>query len=472
MNKEKLVLINPPMSRKARYGAFASLGGIEPPHGLCYLAAAVKRLGLPVEIIDAQALNMDVSEIIRAIERADPSVIGLTAVTASIRKAAEIARCIKTANPGITTIIGGIHLSGLPAKTMDMFPQFDIGIIGEGEITLTEIFGRRLENKSHEDVRGIIYRENGRLVNTGRRDYIEDLDSLPMPAYHLLPRLDRYYYLPTQNSAEASSISIMTSRGCPYGCYFCDHSVFGSRLRRHGNPYIISLLEHLKAAYGIKDVFFQDDTFFADENRIRELLAMMIDSGLNIKWSCHVRPGMSISGDTLRMMKLAGCWRMNIGIESGSQKVLERLGKRIDFAKTETALKLYRSCGFNIKGLFMVGNPAENDDTIAETIDIMRRLPLDDISLAYFTPYPGTEIYKNISAYGTLEEKWEQMTSYEVLFLPAGMTADVLKSAFKRLLRGFYIRPRIILGYLGRIDSPARLMNLVRGAGLLLQRPS
>jgi len=467
--KEKIVLINPPLSKKERYDFVALSGGIEPPHGLCYLAGAIRQIKYPVEIIDAQALNLDIDGTLEKIKTLQPSIVGFTAVTALIHKAGNLAEKIKTFNPEIITIIGGVHISGLPKETMERFRGFDIGIIGEGEIAVQELIRCHQSHKSFENVNSLVFRKKGVLFFTKSQGFIENLDDLPYPAYDLLPKLDKYYYLPPQNTILHPSISIITSRGCPFNCRFCDHSVFSNKYRSHGAEYVVSILENLKKNYGVKNVFIQDDTFLIDEDRAVKIVSLMIERQVNIKWGCHIRPDTILSKHLLKLMRLSGCWSLNLGIETCSPKILEVLGKKFNIIKMGEALQWYKEYGFVLKGLLMIGNPLEDEMTLQETLRCIKALPLDDISIAYFTPYPATEIYNNISNYGEFNEDWKNMSSYKILFIPKALDKKKLEEYFIKFLKSFYLRPKIIFNYIFRLRSWNQFLKYMRAATVLFR---
>ena len=213
LEADKIILVNPFSSLSDRYGLLAFAGGIEPPFGLCYLAAQVRRLGYKVEIVDAQALKMNHAQTIKRIIRARPQFVGFTACTPQIKNAAYIAQNLKQALPSLINIIGGPHISSLPELTMQDYPCFDIGVIGEGEMTLCSVLDAFRQKKSLSRIAGLICRDGKELFLTKPRPRIDNLDRLAPPAFELLPYLPRYYRVPVQSVYRYPSISLVTSRG-------------------------------------------------------------------------------------------------------------------------------------------------------------------------------------------------------------------------------------------------------------------
>lgn len=465
----KVLFLNPPLSMEERYGELAMGGAMEPPHGLTYLAAAAREAGFEASILDAEALGLPGKEVVERVLAAGPDVLACTAVTLSITSAAKIAAAVKEARPDIRAVIGGIHLTSMPEETMEAFPSFDYGVIGEGEVTLREMLPCLRARGALGGVPGVIYREGGELARTPPRGYIKDLDSLPMPAWDLLPPMKDFYYLPPQSVRKPPSTSIITSRGCTGKCTFCDTSVFGHVCRAHSAEYVLEMLKTLRRRYGIGEVLFEDDNFMIFKKRLTALCALLHKENLGLSWSCLARADMMKSGDLMREMRLAGCWQVLFGIESGSQEILDLERKGITLEQIEKAVRLARKSGLRTKGFIMVGHPTETPETIRQTIDFIRSLPLDDVSVTYFTAFPGSEIWKDAPRYGSVAADFSRMSVFHPSFIPNGFTEESLTASSRLILRKFYMRPRIFFSYMKRITDAAQFAALVRG-GLALLR--
>jgi radical SAM superfamily enzyme YgiQ (UPF0313 family) len=448
----KIVFVNPALSAIERYGVLAQAGGVEPPFGLCYLASAVIRNGYAACIIDAQALNKSYRETTDLVLRQRPRYAAITAVSASINNAAAIAEGIKKSDPGIITILGGPHLSSLPVETMQMFPEFDLGVFGEGEETLSILLGHLEKGRSLETVNGLVIRKNGGVFMTGKRALIKDLDMLAAPSFGLLPRISRYYRVPAQSVNRLPAVSLVTSRGCMGKCTFCDRSTFGNYCRAHSAEYVMSLIRDLYYNYGIRSIMFEDDNFTFFRQRLLKLLKLLNNEKLDLTWSCSARID-TVDAALLKEMKKGGCWQVLYGIESGSQKILDFFNKNIKLEQVKDVLRITRGAGMSTKGFFILGNPLETKESLQETISFIKSADLDDISLTFFTPYPGSEVYPDIEHYGRLEKDWKKMNQFEIVFKPWGLTKKELLFFSRKTYLLFYLRIKTLVSYLKRIKN-------------------
>lgn len=468
MFTNKILFINPPLTSREAYGNFEQLGNRLPPLGICSLAAITRKYGFDTGIIDAQALGLNHEETVTKISYEKPRYIGITASTQSIFSAAEIAALLKKREPGLITIIGGPHLSALPIETMERFPQFDIGIAGEGELTIIDFLNAHQNGRNIEDVSGVIYRKAGQLYRTQKRPFIRELDTLPLPAWDLLPNLSRHYRPAINNFARLPSIHLITSRGCPFKCIFCDRSTFGNRWRAHSPEYVLKMVKTLYYRYRIRDIFIADDCFTNSKSMVINLCNLLIKSKLGVSWSCQARID-QVNPELLELMRKAGCWGISYGLESGSQKILNLIQKGIDLEQAQKAVTWTRKAGVFATGLFMIGHPLETDETIRQTIEFAKRLNLDMFQLAFFTPYPGTEIYESANNYGSFDNDLERLNSWEPNFIPKGLTKNMLLRFFKLAYRKFYIRPSFIFRYLWNLRRSGMFLKFYHGGRTLLR---
>jgi len=466
-----IVFVHPPLSLEKRYGTLAQAGYTEPPFGLCYLAAVTRQRGLNTSIVDAQALNLDVPETVTAILSAAPDYVGITITTQLIVSATTIAREIKQRNPDIKVIVGGAHVTALPKETLLDNLHFDFGVIGEGEQTLIELLDALEEAKELKSVSGLVAREpaNGTFL-TGKRPMIRNLDELPYPAFDLLPNMVKYYRVTTQTVNRLPALSLITSRGCPGKCTFCDTSVHGHVPRAHSAEYVADLMTTLNKEYGARTIFFDDDNFLIFKPRLKELAKILKSRQLDLTWSCMARVD-TVDLETLEVAKSGGCWQINYGIETGSQKILDFYRKNITLEQVERAIVLTKKAGLRTKGFIMFGNPLETTESIKTTIDFIKRLDLDDVSISFFTPFPGSGIYEEVEKYGKFDKDWERMSCFDIVFVPHGFTEQELRGWVRTAYRQFYFRPKIILSYLRRLTSWAQFKELLL-SGLMLLRYS
>ncbi len=465
----KIILIKPPISMENLYGELSEAGSLEPPLGLAYLAANLRKNGIDVEIIDCMVEKFSMERAVSEILARKPIYVGITAVTIDIHNAAYLAKRLKEANPDLVTIIGGVHVTALPYETMRLFECLDIAVINEGEITICELIKALEQKHDISSIKGIIFRKNGELVATLPREFIKDLDLLPLPAWDLLPFLPKYYHSPAYSLDKSPSSSLITTRGCGSNCTFCFQGAFGKNVRMHQAEYVFKMIKHLYYNYGIRNIRILDDNFLLDYRRVRNICEMLIKERMDLTFSCLSRVDI-INLDTLKLLKKAGCWQLIFGIESGSQKILDAVKKRITLIQIERALKLTRQAGLRSLGYFMIGFPTETEKTVQETINFSLRVPLDDFKMNILVPFPGCELYKTADQFGAFDRDWKKMNMYiDSCFVPSGLTKDKMEDLRKKAFRKFYLRPRIIFGYLKNIRNPSHVLKLYIGAKSLLK---
>lgn len=439
----KIVLSTPPFTMEELYGGLARSGNTMPSMGLCTMAAVLRKDGCEVKIVEPTALNMDLGAAVQKIVSFDAQYVGITSPTILIHQAARLASELKKINNRIITILGGAHITAVPRETMADFPEFDIGCIGEGEETVSELISV-LENKGNlKSVQGIVVRENGKILVTQPRPFIQDLDKLLFPAWDLLEKFPDAYKPPTHTYRKLPVATLITSRGCPYQCVFCDTSVFGRKYRFHSAKYVYEMAEMLYKSYGIKEIIFYDDSITTQKERLIQLCGMLKNSKMKIQWSCFSRVN-NIDKEILKVMRGAGCWQIGYGVESGSQEVLDILKKKITLDQVRNVIRWTKESGISPKGFFMIGNFLETKETIAKTINFAKEIALDYFQITNFTPFPGSEVYNIVGDYGLFEKNWKKMNMLKICFVPRGLTSNDLLENQRKAYLEFYLRPRII----------------------------
>lgn len=464
-----IIFINPPLTLEERYGKLSSGGSLLAPLGLATLAAITRDKGFKTELIDSAALELSYEKTVDQIMQRAPKYVGITATTIAIHNAAKLAQELKKKCKDIFIIIGGPHISSIPEDTLSRFPQFDAGVIGEGDVTIVEMLNTLQENKDLKQVQGLIIRVNGSIERTPGRELLPDLDKLPLPAWDLLPNLTQYYRPAANSFYQFPSSGVVTSRGCPGKCIFCDRTVSGDKLRMYSASYLMRMVKHLYSNYGVRDIIFHDDNFIAFRKRLYEFCDMLIKENLKLTWSCTARVDM-VTPELLKMMKRSGCWQIAYGIESGSQEVLDFLKKGITLNQIKDALRWTKEARIMNRGYFMIGVPTETVQSIRKTIDFLLELKLDDFHMSMYTPHPGTEIAKSIHEYGIVDNDWRKFGGWHPVFIPNGLSKKELVYYHKLAFRRFYFRPRIIYQYLSSIFRDYRnILKLFLGAKGLLR---
>ena len=445
--KHKIVLVNPPLTGGERYGRLASAGVYMPPLGLGFLSAELRARGFEVGILDCEALRLTTEQTISRVLRFNPDYVGITAVTLSIYSSAELAEGLKKNNDSLCVILGGAHITAVPEETMDLFPQFDVGVIGEGEVTTVELLRAIQQNKPLNNIKGIVYRDDGELIKTPQRHLIENLDILPPPAWDLFPDLKRCYRPSAFGFKRLPSMSLITARGCLGKCSFCSDILWRRQYREHSAEYVIKMIKELYHVYGFRDLVIYDGTFGVNRGRLVKLCEMLIKEKLGLAWSCNFRIEMAEPG-ILRLMKRAGCWSIAYGIESCSQKILDFLQKDISLETIAKGLRYTKESGIVCKGYIILGTLTESPETIRQTMSGVLKLDLDLLTVNHFTPFPGTLDYKRADKYGEFNRNWRLLSQHNLVFTPLTLTQHQIDHSIRTITRKFYMRPRIVWKYI------------------------
>lgn len=473
-----ILLIQPPVLLRERYRHHTgNVGGHLPPLNLASLAAYVRQGGHTVSIIDGNVAEKKLSDIVDSIP-INTRVAGLTAITSNFHLAEDIAKKIKKNNPSVLIVLGGHHATTCINEILEKENCFDFIVYGEGEETFLELVDKFREtnydkkeffgkNRVLEKIRGIGYRVRKMPVVTEKRNLINDIDKLPLPARDLLP-MKKYTPLPN-NYKRLPATSIIVSRGCPYECIFCSaNKLFGRKLRLRSPGKVLEELRQLVEDYGVKEVSFWDDTLTVNPEWLTKLCNLMIEEGVNISWTCLGRVN-NVTLELLLVMKKAGCWNICYGIESGSQELLNIIGKGTRLDQIRKAVSWTKSVGIEIRGSFMLALPGETPDLAVQTIDFARELDLDYAQFCITTPYPGTKLYEDASIYGSLSSEFSEYTCWEPVFIPYGYenSAEV-KRMSRKAMRSFYLRLSYILKKVKGIRSFEDLKRHVTGLRLIM----
>jgi len=447
LSRNKILLLHPLGYQASAAGKDVSrMANIMPPLGLASMAAYLEQRGMSVEIIDCYAHPDSDRLIVEHLLAEQPAFIGFSCTTSSFLDGIRIAEIARKALPGIQTVFGGPHVSALKEKLFADFPAMDYSVIGEGEETLYNLM--RNGGEAPGEVKGIIYRDgkDGEVHFTGYPEKALELDSLPFPAYEKLPDYPKSYMLPIFSYPKVPNASCISSRGCPYACSYCDRSVFRRSFRFNSAEYLYDHLKHLRGKFGVRHINFYDDQFTFHRKRVEEFTELIKQKPLGMTFNCPVRAD-HIDEDLLRRMKGAGCWMMNLGIESGDEQLLVQHRQNVNLDHLAMKIRMIKAAGIRTKGLLMIGLPGETEESIRRSMDYVFSLPIDDFNLAKFTPFPGSPIYENIHELGEFDEKWEKMDCMNFQFVTKGMTKPRLEELFQEFYATHYKRPKVLWGY-------------------------
>lgn len=415
--------------------------GVLPPLGLAYLASSLEKAGHKVEIIDAIALALSKKEVSERIKKFNPKIVGITAMTPTIKGALETAQLAK--NHDAITVIGGVHMSILPLETLQ-YSFVDFGIIGEGEKSMVELCNAIENNESYENIKALCYKKDGRII-IGQPVYIEDVDSLPMPAWYLLP-MQKYSSIIGLHP----TCTMMGSRGCPYQCGFCYKTPSDKKYRTRSVEKIVDEMEYLIENYRLKEIMFYDDIM--PEAYAQALSEEIIRRNVKIKWQTPQRVNL-VNPELLKLMAKAGCRILRFGVEQGDPDQMAFVEKRITPEQVKSAFKEAKKAGIDTFAYFIIGYINETEKTMQATIDLAKELDPRYVMFTKAVPLPNTPLMQQSVEQGLiLPDYWSRFTLGEKLdsIQPLVPNAD---QWVRKAYRSFYLRPRKMLEQFFRMRS-------------------
>lgn len=420
--------------------------GAYPPLGLLYVAAYLEQNSPhSVEILDTLLDRLTYEQIEEEIRRRKPDVVGVQAMTFTLIDAALTAKVVKKVDPSIPVVFGGPHVYIYPQETLQI-PEVDYLVIGEGEVIFTRLVDALADGNDLSEIPGVGFRDrNGESKITPLVPFNQNLDALPMPARHLVPQ-DRYYSVLAK---ETPITTMMTSRGCPMQCIFCDRPHLGKQFRYRSPESVVAEMEACEQM-GIKEIFIYDDTFTIRRDRVIEICRQKIERGLQIQWDIRAHIN-TINDEVLDALAAAGCRRIHYGVESGTEEITKVLKKGIDLEHTREIFKKTKLRGITTLGYFMIGNPTETRDQAIATIDYALKLDADFIHLSVSTPFPATELYRLGFETGLYKEDyWREFArnpreDFKPKLWEEIMTEDELINLMKWGYKRYYMRPAYLI---------------------------
>jgi radical SAM superfamily enzyme YgiQ (UPF0313 family) len=449
-----ILLINPPMSFEEHYGKFSDISPDLPPLGLTYMAAVLEKNNFDVQIIDAQILRLDfntLSETLKNLSK-KPKIIGITCLTSFYKAALKTAELVKEIFPDCLVAMGGPHVTISPEDPLKK-DFVDVVVRHEGEYTLLDL-AKNIHNL--KEIKGISYKKDDKIIHNENREFIKNLDELPFPARHLIPRTD--YRAPPDQQLASPTDSIMTTRGCPYSCTFCSSGlIWGHNIRSRSINNVVDEVELLVNKYKVKSIIFMDDTFFPGKEM--EFCKEMIKRGLHkkVEWSCETRVNMA-EEEKMKLMKKAGCKYIFFGVEAADDELLKRINKKITIPQVKKAIKMAKKIGFITRTSFIIGLPGETREQSLKTLKFAKELDADFSKWSVFVPYPGTKEFY------TLKDEiknfnWDDYLSIagylsrNPIYVPKGRTYEELAKLQKEFHRKYYMRPGKVFRHLTKIRN-------------------
>lgn len=451
----RILLLNPPFlpkySRNSRSPAVTKGGTIYYPIWLSYAAGVLKKDGFDVKLVDSPAQKSTLGDVVKIAKKFEPEMVIVDTSTPSIHNDVKVASKLKNVTKAFVVLVG-THVSALPKETLKLDENIDAVTTYEYDYTLLELAKCIEHKKSLKNVRGIVFRTlSGKIVKNPSRPMIKNLDNLPFVSeiYKKHLNIEDYFY----SSAGYPMVMIITGRGCPFRCFWCNWpQVF------HGRRYRLRSAENVVEEFGyivnnlseVKEIGIEDDTLTANIERVRKICKLLIKKGINkkVKWYANVRVNLDLK--TMKLMKEAGCRLVIPGYESGVQKLLDNSHKGITLEQSRKFAKNAKKAGLLVHGCFIIGLPGETKETARRTIEFAKKLDPDDAQFFPLIVYPGTEAYewaqKNKYLTTTDFSKWNTSDGWHscVISRPGLTNEEVLKLCDQAKIE-FYLRSKFVL---------------------------
>jgi len=391
---KKVLLVNPFETEQSGFS--------NPPLGLLYLAGTLLKHGFEVKVVDGCLFGRDAVK--EAVKEFQPHLVGITCLTPGRKKVLEVAKIVKDFNRNTPVVLGGTHPTIMYNQIMEHYPFIDYIVLGEGENTFLEI----AQEKEPIEIDGLVYRDKGKIIKTAARKFVENLDNIPFPAWHLID-LKEY---PARgkgsirgiNLEKEPRISVIFSRGCKGHCDFCSTWWIWKGWRHRSPDNMVNEIEWLYKDFRIRHFCFADDAMTVDRQATIDLCDEIILRGLNIAFHVTTRTD-CVDEIVLQKLKEAGCYNIAFGIETGSPRLLEKMHKENDVATSERAIRLCKQMGLKVTVLIIVGNVGETEETITETINFLKISQPDEIGLTgALWIFPGTQLYQYCKREGIIND--------------------------------------------------------------------
>ena len=437
---------------KENYGVFPSLS-------LAYVAAVAEKEGLEVQFVDAHALNLSLEETIRRVKAFRPQMLAFTVTTYLFYQTLAWVRALREAI-AVPTILGGVHMGIYPNETFSHH-SIDFGCTGEAEVVLPPFFAAINNGGDLSKVAGLIWRDGDRVVVNECAPVLEEIDSAPFPARHHLPN-DRYFSFISQYQ---NFTPMITSRGCPFRCIFCEQGGMKFRPRTPGN--VGNEIEECYHVFKVREFDFFDSSFTVQKQRVIDICDEIVRRNVRVYWAIRSRVDL-VNEQMLAALAKAGCKRIYYGIESGDPDVLKTLRKETNIQLIQEVMALTRKHKIDTFGYFMVGSPGETPETVKRTTQFAISLKLDYAQFSKVTPMPATELYRMLVE-DTGRDYWREyiLDESKDIYLPRPrtlLTEEEILAWTRRAYLAFYFRPRYILKALARLKSWRELTRSVRTA--------
>ncbi|OGX10315.1 MAG: hypothetical protein A2Y00_03250 [Omnitrophica WOR_2 bacterium GWF2_43_52] len=410
--------------------------------GIASVAGELRKNGFVCRIIDLNLTVDPESALKNTLQEFLPDYAGMTITTPLVSLGKKYSKLIKDTMPSCITVAGGPHASVLPEELLKQ-SHFDIAVKGEGELTMREL----VSGAPLEKITGISFKAGNTIASNPPRPLITDLDTLADPAYELYD-IKKYVH-PKMVARRNPVAALETSRGCFGKCSYCNKSIFDTKYRMKSPQRVVQDFIHV-ISLGFREIHIVDDVFSGDMARAKNICKLLLSRKLDITW--YPRGGLRVDRvdkELIYLMRQAGCYRIPFGIESGSQKILDTIGKGITLAQVRKAVDLAKAQGMEVEGYFMLGLPNDTLETLKETLDFALSLNIDYAKFAITVPLPGTLLFKEWDAAGIIKTKdWNKYnfaSSPRDLYEHPGLNWKDIDYYYRHAHRSFYLRPSFVM---------------------------
>ncbi len=463
----KVLLLNPQPERDVvisrdhmgGFGFEVKSTNMVPPLSLAYCAAIIEKAGIEVEILDAVALRWFPLQVLEWIKQRRHELVAVNCATPSISDDLTMAALIKRLLPESVVALLGPHVT-IFAEDALQASHVDVVVRGEPELTMAELTQALAQGKAIREISGLSIQRDGVIHHNLDRPLISDLDSLPFPARHLLP-MEKYQ---SAFWGKKPFTTMLTSRGCFYGCSYCPYRIgHGSEWRSRSPENVIAEMEQCVRLHGVREILFRDPLFTAEKERALRICKLMTACGIHVDWRCETRADL-MSEELVDAFAAAGCKGINFGVESGSDAILEGASrKRISRDRLRDIFRRCRRAGIETMAFFIIGLPGETAKTVRQTVELATQLGPDAAQFTAATPYPNTPYYEQLKEEGLLKEDWSLYTSRAPVIGTGELDPELLGRLISRAYRKFYFRPGYVLMRARKLRSRHEALRLCRG---------
>ncbi len=466
-----VLIINPPWPGKGfgtrsqnRIIKHRSDKFLQYPIFLGYAVAQLREAGHKVSYMDSVMLDLDMEKTLLEAQKISPEVVFMETTTPSILADYEFLKTIKKAT-GATIIVSGPHATYFHKTVLQECSAIDVVIRHEFD---TKIAGVVSNLADLSEVKGIAYRNGQDIIDNGDGELCEDLDTIPLPDRDIVPW---QWYLEAWYSRRPF-MNMMTARGCPYQCSFClwPQSMYGHKQRLRSLDNVFAEIHHLVTRYGVREINIDDGTFTINRKRVIEFCRRLRKEKINLIWTCNGRVD-NLDDEMLSEMKHSGCKMIRLGVESGSQEVLDKIKKGLTLGQIEEGVRRVKKSGIQALGGFMFGFPYDSKESVEKTISFAKKLSPDQVQFSINMCYPGTFLYEYAIENDLLLAK--SFNEFDMTHGPVVKTRDMerqdLEHILARAYREFYFRPQYILQTLMNIRDMSEAKRVFRSFRSLLK---